>query len=99
MEFVEWSTLTTYTGALIMVLVITQLTKDVKLIKKVPTQLWSYIISLIVLYLSYFFTDQMTLSNAILAFFNGMIISLASNGGFEVLMKSFPDLFDKKHGE
>ena len=34
MEFIEWNELATYTGALVMVLIITQLTKDFNFIKK-----------------------------------------------------------------
>ena len=99
MEFIDWSSMTTYTGALIMVCVITQLTKDIKFVKKIPTQLWSYVISLVVLYSAYFFTSQATLSGAVLVLFNSMIVSLAANGGFEALMKTFPDLFKTRRGE
>lgn len=96
MEFVDWSTLATYAGALTMVLVITQITKKWGFIKKLPTQLWSYIISLAILYPAYFFTDQLTVSNAVLILFNGILLALASNGGFEALSRTFPQLFNKE---
>lgn len=93
MKFVNWTELATYAGALAMVLIITQATKNFKIIKKIPTQLWSYLIAILVLYPAYFFTDQLTLSNGILILFNGIIVALAANGGFEALKKAFPNLF------
>lgn len=95
MEFVEWTELATYTGTLVMVLIITQLTKELKFIKTIPTQLWSYLISLAVLYPSYFFTGQLTASNAVLILFNSVIVALSANGGFEAIAKAFPNLLKK----
>lgn len=96
MEFIEWPILATYAGALAMVVVITQITKEIKLIKKIPTQLWSYIVALLILYSAYYFTDQLNLSNTVLIFFNGFIVSLAANGGFEALGRAFPNIFKTK---
>lgn len=93
---IDWTMLTTYSGALSMVLIITQITKDVGWIKKIPTQLWSYLISLAVLYMAYFFTGSLTISTTALILFQGMIVSLSANGGFEVLEKKFPEFFVKK---
>lgn len=87
MEFIEWSMLATYTGALMMVLLITQLTKNLAIVKKLPTQIWSYIVSLVILYPAYFFTGQLTISNTILILFNAIIIALAANGGFDAINK------------
>ena len=95
MEFVNWATLATNSGALTMVLIITQFTKDIPIIKKIPTQLFSYFIALIVLYFSYYFTGQLNMSNSFLIIFNGITIALSANGGFAVLNKAFPKLFKK----
>lgn len=56
MEFVSWTMLATFAGSLSMVLLITQLTKELKFIKKIPTQIWSYTIAIIILFPAYFFT-------------------------------------------
>lgn len=95
MEFIEWTELATCTGALVMVLIITQLTKELKFIKSVPTQIWSYLIALAVLYPAYYFTGQLTASNAVLILFNSVIVALSANGGFDALTKVFPKLFNK----
>jgi len=96
MEFVEWSMLATFAGALMMVLLITQLTKNLSLIKKLPTQIWSYVISLAILYPAYFFTGQLTISNAVLILFNGMIVALAANGGFDAINKVLSSVVKKE---
>ena len=49
MEFVTWEMLATYAGALAMVLIVTQFTKNLSFIAKIPTQVWSYIVALLVL--------------------------------------------------
>lgn len=89
MEFVSWELLGSYAGAMAMVGVITQLTKNIKFISAIPTQIWSYILSLIVMYTANFFLGQLTLSNAILILFNAGLVSLSANGGYEGIAKLF----------
>ena len=93
MEFVTWTTLATYAGALTMVLIITQFIKSIGFLKKVPTQLVSYILALLILYPAHLFTGQLNATNAVLILFNGVIVALAANGGFAALKRSFPNLF------
>lgn len=95
MEFIEWTELATYTGALVVVLIITQLTKELKFIKTIPTQVWSYLIALAILYPAHYFTGQLTASNAVLILFNSAIVALSANGGFDALTRAFPQLFHK----
>ena len=87
MEFVTWTGLATYSGALAMVMLIVQLTKGISFIDKIPTQLWSYIVSLVVLYAANFFTTQLTAGNAVLILFNAAIVALASNGGYDAVKR------------
>jgi hypothetical protein len=89
MEFVTWELLGTYAGAMAMVGVITQLTKNIKFISAIPTQIWSYILSLVVMYLANFFLGQLTLDNAVLILFNAALVSLGANGGYEGIVKLF----------
>ncbi len=93
MEFVNWTTLTTCAGALAMDVVVTQLTKNIKIVKRIPTQLWSYIVAVAILYAAHFFTGRMTLPDAVLILFNGMIVALSANGGFTAVQRAFPNLF------
>lgn len=89
MEFVTWELLGTYAGAMAMVGVITQLTKNIKFISAIPTQVWSYILALVVMYSANFFLGQLTLSNAILILFNSALVSLGANGGYEGIVRAF----------
>ena len=63
-EFTTWANLATYGGALAMVLVLTQLTKEIT--KKIPTQLWSYIMSFGVLLTATYFTGALTVESGAL---------------------------------
>jgi hypothetical protein len=89
MEFVTWELLGTYAGAIAMVGVITELTKNIKFISAIPTQLWSYVLSLIVMYVANFFLGQLTPSNAVLILFNAVLVSLGANGGYEGVSRLF----------
>lgn len=85
MEFFSWTMLGTCAGATLAVAVLTEITKGIPLIKKIPTQIWSYILGLIVLSLAMFFTDGFSWSGIALTLFNAAIVSLASNGGYEAV--------------
>ncbi len=83
MEFTTWSVLGTYAGALAMVMILTQLTKNIAFIEKWPTQIWSYAVALITLLLAHAFTDGLSLQATALCVFNAAIVALGANGGFE----------------
>ena len=89
MEFVSWELLGTYDGAMAMVGVITQLTKNIKFISAIPTQLWSYILALVVMYSANYFLGLLTPDNAVLIIFNAALVSLGANGGYEGIVRAF----------
>lgn len=88
MEFFDWSMLGTYGGAVMAVGILTQITKGIKLVEKIPTQIWSYALSLIVLILAQVFGDGISVQSAVLAVFNAAIVSLAANGGYEAINRA-----------
>lgn len=85
LEFLTWETLATYAGALSAVMVLTQITKGLCFLKRIPTQLWSYILSLCVLIPAYYFTGQLSVESTGLALLNGAIVALAANGGYDAI--------------
>ena len=87
MEFVTWAGLATYSGALAMVMLIVQFTKGITIIDRLPTQVWSYIVALVVLLLANLFTGQLTIENAVLILFNAAIVALAANGGYSAIKR------------
>ena len=82
MEFFDWSLLESHAGAVLAVAVLTQITKGIPGIVKLPTQLWSYVLALITLLLALAFGPGFSASGAVLALFNAALVSLAANGGY-----------------
>lgn len=87
MEFFDWNMLNTYAGAAMAVAFIVELTKGLPLIRRIPTQLWSYLVALATLLLAMTFTYGFTVEEASLAAFNAVLVSLASNGGYDVMQR------------
>ncbi len=87
LAFFSWSQLTTCGGALVMVMILTELTKALPGIRALPTQLWSYLLTLLVMYPAAFFTGTLTGGGAVLILFNAAVIALAANGGYEALQR------------
>ena len=87
MEFFEWSMLNTYAGATMAVACIVEMTKALPIIARIPTQLWSYLVALATLLLAMTFDGGFTLQGASLAAFNAVLVSLAANGGYDVVQR------------
>ena len=75
-----WDVLGTYAGAVAAVGVITQLIKGVPGVVKIPTQIVSYVIALIVMLCAAGFTAGLTAGSVVLTVFNAAVVSLAANG-------------------
>ena len=91
MEFVTWETLGSSTGALGMVLILTQLTKELPLIGRLPTQLWSYVLALLVLIPQRIFSGGLDVSGTVLLLFNAGVLALAANGGYDAIVRAMGD--------
>ena len=86
-EFLTWSSMATFAGAATVTGIVVQFTKELPGISKIKTQYWSYIVACVCLFLSFFFTNTLTLDSAALIFLNVIPVSLASNGGFELITR------------
>lgn len=82
MEFFDWTVLGTFAGAVFAVAILTQITKGIPGISKIPTQVWSYILALVVLIGAQAFTEGISAASAGLAVVNAAMVSLAANGGY-----------------
>ena len=87
MEFFNWSVLGTFAGAMFAVAILTQLTKEIPGIKNLPTQIWSYILAVVVLIGAEAFGGDLTFASGCLSFINAALVSLAANGGYEAVEK------------
>lgn len=86
-SFFDWSYLATFAGCLVAVGVLTEITKGLGFIKKIPTQLFSWGLAIIVLICAQLFTTGVTPESAVLAVLNSAVVSLAANGGYEAVTK------------
>lgn len=92
MEFLNWTMLGTFAGASAAVAILTEITKNIPGLKKLPTQIWSYILSVLVLVAAQAFTNDLSWANVSIDLVNGAIVSLSANGGYEFLNR----IFEKK---
>ena len=88
MEFFDWNMLGGCSGAVMAVGVLTQITKEIPGIKRIPTQLWSYMLALATLMLALIFGQGFSPEGMMLAVFNAAVVSLAANGGHEALTRA-----------
>ena len=86
-EFATWNILATYGGAAVAVSILCQFTKGLGFIDKIPTQVWSYILSLLILYPAMLFTGQLSGEMIFLTLFNGVLVSIAANGTFSAVQR------------
>lgn len=87
-QFLTWDMLGTYSGTLGMVLILTQLTKTLPGIAKIPTQLYSYLLALVIMAVTAVFGGRTTVSDMILLFFNAAVVALSANGGYDALVRA-----------
>lgn len=84
-EFFSWGMLATYAGALAATLVITQLIKGIPYVNKLHPRLVSWMVAAILLLAANYFIDSLTLETAGICIINAGVISLAANGGYDLL--------------
>mgnify|MGYP006932494467 CR=1 FL=1 len=85
--YFSWEFLTTISGCSLAVALITQFIKELPIIKRIPTQVVSWIIALIILIAASYFTDDLTIKNTVLIPFNAIITALSSNGMYSAVKK------------
>jgi hypothetical protein len=85
MDFFTWDILGTMAGATLAVAVLTEITKGIPGIRKLPTQVWSFILAFAVLIGAQAATGTLTLATGGLAVLNAALVSLAANGGYDLL--------------
>lgn len=85
-SFFTWADLATYAGATLAVLTIVQFTKELPGIKAIPTRIWAYILSVIILVLATVFTvSPITPSVILLCLVNAVIVAMAAVGAYHTV--------------
>lgn len=85
-EFFTWEMLATYAGATVATSLITELIK--KFGVKINARLLAYIVSVVVLIAANYFTGVLSVSTAVITLMNAAVVSLASNGAYDVVSKT-----------
>lgn len=88
-EFIDWSYISTFAGCLAIVMAITEVIKNIGFIKKIPTQITSWVLAFAILILAKVFTGDISASSAVLALINSVFVSLTANGGYEAITRIF----------
>ena len=86
-NFFDWNYLGSFTGALVAVTLLTEMIKALPVVKRIPTQLVSWVLALVVLVLAQLFTDTLDARNVVLGVLNAAMVSLAANGGYAALKR------------
>ena len=87
-QFLTWGDLATYGGAVMAVLIITEFTKDLPGIRRIPTRLWAYMIALVLLVTATVFTgDRVRAEDILLSIINAVLVTMAAMGSFHAVQE------------
>ena len=82
---VSWDQLATIGGCAMMTMFIVQLVKaPMDKVWKIPTRIIVFLIALVIMLLATYFTQGLTVSNALLTVFNAVISALTAMGAYEL---------------
>lgn len=79
-QFITWEILATYTSFITIVFMVVEFTKELPLIKKIPTKYWSFIISFILLTIVNLVSNTFKPVDLIIYALSAISISLGANG-------------------
>ena len=79
-NFMTWETLLTYTNFVSTIFMVVEFTKELKLIKKIQTRYWSFLVSLALLTIVNIVMKDFKWEDIVLYVLSSMAISLGSNG-------------------
>lgn len=85
-DFFTWQMLATQAGATIATGLLTQALKGS--LQRIPTRLLSYVTALVILLAANFFGGTLDVASGFLLAINAVVVSLASNGGFDALAQA-----------
>ena len=82
-HFFTWNDLVTYGGAVMAVLIITEFTKDLPGIRRIPTRFWAYLVALVLMVPAIVFTaDAIRAEDVLLCLVNAVLVAMAAVGSF-----------------
>lgn len=82
-SFITWKLLLTVSGLLGATYMVTEFTKGIKFIDKIPTRYWSFIVSFIITIAANIAVKQFAFTDLVLYALNSISISLGANGLYD----------------
>ena len=79
-NFLTWDVLTTYASFVAMVFTVVEFTKELAIVKKIPTKYWSFFISVILMIVTNVAMGTYKSVDIVLYLLQSITISLGSNG-------------------
>jgi len=79
-SFLSFDMLNTYATFVSIVFMVVEFTKEMSIVKKIPTKHWSFIVSFVLLIVVNFAKGTFRVLDIVLYILNAMSISLGSNG-------------------
>lgn len=79
-DFLTWETLLSYTNFISIVYMVVEFTKEIKIIKRIPTKYWSFFVSFILLIFIHFAINNFCFKDIIIYLLTSIVVSLGSNG-------------------
>ena len=86
-NFLTWDILLSYSGCVAATILVTEWLKRV--FAKVPTQIVSFVVSLLILIVGHLALGTFAWADSFLYLINAIGVALASNGGFDILKRAF----------
>jgi hypothetical protein len=91
-SFLSWESLTSFTGCVAAVGITVQFTKTwLDKYVKVPTQLYTYLVALVILIATDLFTQPLNIGNLALDVLDAVLVSLSANGAYHLFSDSLSD--------
>ncbi|MDD4279438.1 MAG: hypothetical protein PHX74_06850 [Candidatus Sumerlaeales bacterium] len=88
-EFVSWGLIGTFAGLVAVTGILTEFAKNVAVINKIPTQIVSFVVSLVLVLLYKVSNGTFVLLDLALDIVNAIIASFAANGGYDLIARIF----------
>lgn len=79
-QFITWDVLTTYASFVTIVFMVVEFTKELPIIKKIPTKYWSFVVCVILLVATNLVLGTFSAQDILLYVLSSISISLGANG-------------------
>lgn len=87
-DFLDIKYLSTFTGTVVVTMLMVQFLKELPYIKKVPTRYFTFCVAFLNILICSLFTNTFSIANLYLMFINAMLVCFTSTGGYDFSFKN-----------